>query len=84
MCVVSLCLQDNIIAVLSHSEGNILENEDAINVISSSKALSNDIQTKQQVAERTEKKIDEARAGYKPVAQVRWRKPPCANVRPQR
>jgi len=62
--------QDNIIAVLSHSEGNILENEDAINVISSSKALSNDIQTKQQVAERTEKKIDEARAGYKPVAQV--------------
>lgn len=63
-------MQDNIIAVLSHSEGNILENEDAINVISSSKALSNDIQTKQQVAERTEKKIDEARAGYKPVAQV--------------
>lgn len=65
-----MLLQDNIIAVLSHSEGNILENEDAINVISSSKALSNDIQTKQQVAERTEKKIDEARAGYKPVAQV--------------
>jgi dynein heavy chain len=47
-----------------------LENENAINVISSSKALSNDIQTKQWVAERTEKKIDEARAGYKPVAQV--------------
>lgn len=64
-------MQDNIIAVLSHSSGNILENEDAINVISSSKALSNEIQTKQQVAERTEKKIDEARAGYKPVAQVR-------------
>jgi dynein heavy chain len=63
-------VQDNIIAVLSHSEGNILENEDAINVISSSKAISNDIQTKQQVAERTEKKIDEARAAYKPVAQV--------------
>lgn len=62
--------QDKIIAVLSHSEGNILENEDAINVISSSKRLSNDIQAKQQVAERTEKKIDEARAGYKPVAQV--------------
>lgn len=61
--------------MLSHSEGNILENEDAINVISSSKAISNDIQTKQQVAERTEKKIDEARAAYKPVAQVsvrRW------------
>jgi hypothetical protein len=56
-------LQDNIIAVLSTSEGNILEDETAINVISSSKALSNEIGHKQQVAERTEKKIDEARAG---------------------
>jgi acetylglutamate kinase len=56
-------LQDKIIAVLSTSEGNILEDETAINVISSSKALSNEIGQKQQVAERTEKKIDEARAG---------------------
>jgi dynein heavy chain len=56
-------LQDKIIAVLSTSEGNILEDETAINVISSSKALSNEIGHKQQVAERTEKKIDEARAG---------------------
>ncbi|KAF6265404.1 dynein heavy chain 6 [Scenedesmus sp. NREL 46B-D3] len=63
-------IEDKIIAVLSTSEGNILEDETAINVISSSKALSNEIGHKQQVAERTEKKIDEARAGYKPVAQV--------------
>eukprot|EP00879_Flechtneria_rotunda_P017460 GHRR01018298.1.p1 GENE.GHRR01018298.1~~GHRR01018298.1.p1 ORF type:complete len:1011 (+),score=303.03 GHRR01018298.1:919-3951(+) len=63
-------IEDKIIAVLSTSEGNILENETAINVISSSKALSNEIAHKQQVAERTEKKIDEARAGYKLVAQV--------------
>lgn len=55
--------QDKIIAVLSSSEGNILEDETAINVISSSKALSNEIGHKQHVAERTEKKIDEARAG---------------------
>jgi hypothetical protein len=58
-----LGLQDKIIAVLSTSEGNILEDETAINVISSSKALSNEIGHKQQVAECTEKKIDEARAG---------------------
>lgn len=58
-----VALQDKIIAVLSSSEGNILEDETAINVISSSKALSNEIGHKQQVAERTEKKIDEARAG---------------------
>eukprot|EP00878_Enallax_costatus_P032417 GHUV01035625.1.p1 GENE.GHUV01035625.1~~GHUV01035625.1.p1 ORF type:complete len:437 (+),score=126.79 GHUV01035625.1:1963-3273(+) len=63
-------IEDKIIAVLSSSEGNILEDETAIDVISSSKALSNEIGHKQQVAERTEKKIDEARAGYKPVAQV--------------
>uniref|UniRef100_A0A383V949 AAA+ ATPase domain-containing protein n=1 Tax=Tetradesmus obliquus TaxID=3088 RepID=A0A383V949_TETOB len=63
-------IEDKIIAVLSTSEGNILEDETAINVISSSKALSVEISHKQQVAERTEKKIDEARAGYKPVAQV--------------
>ena len=54
--------------VLSSSEGNILENETAINIISSSKALSIDIAEKQKVAEKTEAKIDEARQGYLPVA----------------
>lgn len=60
---VAICPQDKIIEVLSSSEGNILEDETAINVISSSKVLSNDIAHKQTVAEKTEKKIDEARAG---------------------
>ena len=92
--------------MLSSSEGNILEDETAINVISSSKVLSNDIaqkqvihhrhrrdarrlcqgadavfaiglivgllaereDLKQVIAEKTEKKIDEARMGYKAVA----------------
>jgi dynein heavy chain len=61
-------IEDKIIEVLSSSEGNILEDETAINVISSSKVLSNDIATKQEVAARTEKKIDAARLEYKPVA----------------
>ena len=61
-------IEDKIIEVLSTSEGNILEDETAINVISSSKTLSNEIAQKQQVAEVTEKKIDDARMGYKPVA----------------
>ncbi|KAJ9532946.1 hypothetical protein QJQ45_018033 [Haematococcus lacustris] len=61
-------IEDKIIEVLSTSEGNILEDETAINVISSSKTLSNDIAQKQVIAEKTERKIDEARAGYKPVA----------------
>jgi len=63
-------IEDKIIEVLSSSEGNILEDETAIDVISSSKVLSNEIAHKQSVAEKTEKKIDEARAGYKPVAQL--------------
>eukprot|EP01018_Ginkgo_biloba_P007891 Gb_26552 [translate_table: standard] len=54
--------------VLSSSEGNILENETAISIISSSKALSLDIAEKQKVAEKTEAKIDEARKAYIPVA----------------
>eukprot|EP00798_Chlamydomonas_sp_ICE-L_P008519 gene8518-4817_t len=45
-------IEDKIIEILSTSEGNILEDETAIEVI----------------AEKTEKKIDEARMGYKPVA----------------
>ena len=36
--------------------------------LQSSKVLSDDISEKQQVADKTEAKIDEARAGYKPVA----------------
>ena len=42
-------IEDKIIEVLSSSEGNILEDETAINVISSSKTLSNDIAQKQLV-----------------------------------
>ena len=59
---------DKIIEILSSSEGNILENETAINVISSSKQLSNEIDVKQQIAKKTEKQIDEARLEYKEVA----------------
>ncbi|RUS80966.1 hypothetical protein EGW08_011286 [Elysia chlorotica] len=61
-------IEDKILEVLSKSEGNILEDETAIKVLSSSKTLSNDISKKQEIAEETEKKIDEARLGYKPIA----------------
>lgn len=50
-------IEDKIIEVLSGAEGNILENETAITVITASKTLSNDINYKQQIAERTEKKV---------------------------
>jgi dynein heavy chain len=54
--------------VPSSAEGNILEDETAINTISSSKALSVEIAEKQKTAVVTEAKIDVARQGYIPVA----------------
>jgi dynein heavy chain len=61
-------IEDKILEVLSTSEGNILEDERAIKVLSSSKVLANEISEKQEVAETTERKIDETRMGYKPIA----------------
>ena len=61
-------IEDKILEVLSSSEGNILEDETAIEVLSSSKTLANEISEKQAVAEATEVKIDEARLGYKPIS----------------
>ncbi|NWW88000.1 DYH7 protein, partial [Rhynochetos jubatus] len=61
-------IEDKILEVLSASEGNILEDETAIKIMSSSKALANEISEKQAVAEETEKKIDATRLGYRPIA----------------
>ena len=59
-------VEDKIIEVLGSSEGSILESETAIEVISSAKELSNEINIKQAIAEKTEKKIDQTRLGYRP------------------
>ena len=59
--------EDKILEVLS-AEGNILENTEGIQVLKDAKILSNEIAEKQKIAEETEVKIDEARAGYKPMA----------------
>ena len=49
-------------------QGNILEDETAIKVLSSSKSLSEEISAKQEVAVATEVEIDATRNGYRPVA----------------
>lgn len=41
--------EDRILVTLSESEGNILENEEAIEILDSSKIISDDIQKKQKV-----------------------------------
>ncbi|CAH2306581.1 dynein heavy chain 7, axonemal [Pelobates cultripes] len=61
-------IEDKILEVLSSSEGNILEDETAIKILSSSKTLANEISEKQAVAEATEKKIDATRMGYRPIS----------------
>lgn len=61
-------IEDKILHVMSTSEGNILEDESAVQILSSSKILANDVQEKQAVAEQTEKSIDDARGDYSPIA----------------
>lgn len=56
-------IEDQILEVLSASEGNILEDESAIKVLSAAKELANEISEKQAIAEETEIKIDQARIG---------------------
>ncbi|KAF4662797.1 hypothetical protein FOZ61_002166 [Perkinsus olseni] len=62
-------IEDKILKVLSSSQGNILEDETAIQVLSASKVLSNEIAEKQSEAEQTEIRIDKARNCYVPVAE---------------
>lgn len=60
--------EDKILEVLSMAEGNILEDEEAIDILMMSKNLSDDIQVKQAATEVTEKSIDVARLQYQPIA----------------
>ncbi|KAL5971244.1 Dynein heavy chain 7 axonemal [Taenia solium] len=60
--------EDRILATLAEAEGNILENETAIQTLDSSKAISDEIMQKQAVADETHKKIDLARMDYSPIA----------------
>jgi len=61
-------IEDKILHVLSSSSGNILDDASAIEVLSEAKIVSDDIAEKQIIAEETEKRIDDARMGYTPVA----------------
>ncbi|XP_068084555.1 dynein axonemal heavy chain 3 [Anabrus simplex] len=60
--------EDKILEVLSSSKGNILEDETAIQILSSSKVLAEEILAKQVVAAETEVEIDDARNLYTPVS----------------
>ena len=57
-------IEDRIKSVLYSSKGNILEDENAIKNLSSSKVMANEIVEKQQISESTEKRLGESRAEY--------------------
>jgi len=61
-------IEDKILRVLSESSGNILDDQSAIDILDSSKRISNDIEQKQQIAEATTQRLDKTREGYQPVA----------------
>ena len=61
-------IEDTILEVLSSSAGNLLENETAIQILSSSKKISEEIEAKQKIAEETQREIELTRQGYLPVA----------------
>ncbi|KAH9628460.1 hypothetical protein HF086_005913 [Spodoptera exigua] len=61
-------IEDKILEVLS-SAGNILEDESANQILSSSRVLSIEIEAKQAAATITEAEIDKARLQYVPVSQ---------------
>lgn len=61
-------IENRILFLLSNSKGNILDDEELIETLSSSKVKSQDISAQVKDAEATEKEIDATRERYRPVA----------------
>ena len=61
-------IEDQILHRLSSSEGNPVDDQELIDVLQASKIKANEIKAKVEIAEETEKDIDETRAKYVPVA----------------
>jgi dynein heavy chain len=57
-------IQEKILLIMSTSSGNILDDDEAINVLSQSKIVSNQIELEQESAKITESKIEETRIQY--------------------
>ena len=62
-------IEDRILKLLFESEGNILDNEELINVLNESKVTSGVITQRLTEAEQTEAKISVAREKYRSVAE---------------
>ncbi|KAL3312842.1 Dynein heavy chain 2, axonemal [Cichlidogyrus casuarinus] len=62
-------LEDVILRLLNESKGSLLDDEELVNTLQTSKTTSFEVTEQLQIAETTEKEIDTAREGYRPCAQ---------------
>lgn len=60
--------EDKILDVLRDSKGDILDDEHAVEVLTESRRISQEIEIKESEAAITEKEIESTRSGYRPVA----------------
>ncbi|EDQ90997.1 uncharacterized protein MONBRDRAFT_20211 [Monosiga brevicollis MX1] len=61
-------LEDKILQLLSSAKGSLLDDEELVNTLNTSKVTSVEVSEQLVVAEATEKEIDAAREGYRPSA----------------
>ena len=61
-------LEDTILRMLSSASGSLLDDEELVLTLQSSKTTSIEVTNQLQISEQTEKKIDAAREGYRPCA----------------
>jgi len=61
-------IENKILHTLSASEGNILDDQSAIDILGEAKVVGDQISAKQAIAEATTQKLDAVRESYKPVA----------------
>ncbi|KAK4469213.1 hypothetical protein MN116_006788 [Schistosoma mekongi] len=62
-------LEDEILRLLNEAQGSLLDDEQLVNTLQSSKVTSSEVTEQLHVAEKTEIQIDRAREGYRPCAQ---------------
>ncbi len=61
-------LEDKILFLLSSATGSLLDDDNLVRTLQSSKVTSEEVKAQIRVAEQTEKSIDAAREGYRPIA----------------
>ncbi|XP_046574741.1 LOW QUALITY PROTEIN: dynein axonemal heavy chain 2-like [Haliotis rubra] len=61
--------EDEILRLLNETKGSLLDDEQLVNTLQTSKITSQEVSEQVQISEQTEAKIDAAREGYRPCAQ---------------